>query len=254
MVKPILDFLQIHGEVILGDTPIVVKDVLSITPKALDAIDVVFGSFIDQGFVMTYGMVFTESFERLIPAKGIGVIDRTLSGAGFDMTHKLLGGNGLDHLGIDATLAFQQAKDDTFTGRPTPAPALTLAAEIRLIEFDLAFELATFEFAQVKQCFAQTLVDPGDRLDVHTQVNGQSVCRLQLIESAQNRDLPTQPGQALGLATRAAFDVAACSTQHLEGTTENALPTPQKVGRTTEMTAFRNNHRYLPYTFGYETP
>jgi hypothetical protein len=37
------------------------------------------------------------------------------------------------------------------------------------------------------------------------------------------------------------------------GDSQVTLATPQKVGRTTKMTVFPNCHRYLPYTYGYET-
>ena len=47
MVKAVFDFLQIHREVILRNAAIVVEDVLSITPEALDAVDVIPGAFVD---------------------------------------------------------------------------------------------------------------------------------------------------------------------------------------------------------------
>ena len=254
MIKAVFDFLQIHREVILRNTPVVVENVLSIAPEALDAVDVIFGAFVDEGFMVTDRMVFAESLERPIPAEGIGVVNRSLLGAGFDVAHELLSRHGFDHLGIDPAFALQQTENDTFPGSTTTTLAFAPATEIRLIQFDLTFESTPFQLTQVKQSLAQSLVDTSDDFDIQPQIDCKSVGRLKLVEPLQNRDLPTQPGQALGLAAAAAFDVTARRAQHLERATENALATPQKVGRTTKMTAFPNNHRYLPYTFGYETP
>ena len=45
MIKAVFDFLQIDREVILRDAPVVVENVLSKAPEALDAVDVTFGAF-----------------------------------------------------------------------------------------------------------------------------------------------------------------------------------------------------------------
>ncbi len=66
MIKAVFDFLQIHREVILRNATIAVENVLSIAPEALDAVDVIFGPFIDEGFMVTDRMVFAESLERPI--------------------------------------------------------------------------------------------------------------------------------------------------------------------------------------------
>lgn len=47
MVKAVFDFLQIHREVILRHTAVVVENMLSITPEALDAVDVILGALVD---------------------------------------------------------------------------------------------------------------------------------------------------------------------------------------------------------------
>ena len=45
MVEPVLNLLQVHREVVFRHTPVVIQDVLGITPEALDAVDVVFGAW-----------------------------------------------------------------------------------------------------------------------------------------------------------------------------------------------------------------
>jgi hypothetical protein len=119
--KPVFDSLQIHREVILRDTPVIVENVLSVAPEFPNAVDVIFGAFVDEGFMMTDRMVFTESLEQPIPAEGIGVND----------------------------------------------------------------------------------------FDVQTQIDREPIGGLQLVKVKvlQNRNLPTQPGRALGLAVTATIEV-----------------------------------------------
>lgn len=254
MIKAVFDFYQIHREVILRDTPVIVENVLSLAPESLNAVDVIFGAFVDEGFMVTDRMVLAKPLERSIPAEGVGVVDRSLPGACLDMVHQRLGRDRLDHFGIDPAFPLQQTENDAFAGSATTSLAFAPTTEIRLIQFDLAFESAALQLTKMKQSFAQILVDASDDFDIQPQIDCEPISRLKLVEPLQNRNLPTQPGQALGLAATAAFDVTACRTQHLERTTKNTLAAPQKVGRTTKMTAFPNNHRYLPYTFGYKTP
>lgn len=93
MVKAVFDFLQIHREVIFRSTAVVVEDVLNITPEALDAVDVILGAFVDQRFVVTDRMVLAVSAQRTIAPEGVGVVDRSLAGAGLDVIHQDLGGH-----------------------------------------------------------------------------------------------------------------------------------------------------------------
>ena len=51
---------------ILGHAPVVIQDMLGIAPEALDAVDVIFRSFIDEGTVMAHGMVFPVTFQGLV--------------------------------------------------------------------------------------------------------------------------------------------------------------------------------------------
>ena len=50
MIEPVFDLFQVHREEILQYSPIVIQNVLSITPKTFDAIDVIFSSLVHIGF------------------------------------------------------------------------------------------------------------------------------------------------------------------------------------------------------------
>ena len=52
MVESVLYFFKIHRKVIFGNTPVIVQDMLGITPKSLNAVDVVFGFLVDHVFGM----------------------------------------------------------------------------------------------------------------------------------------------------------------------------------------------------------
>ncbi|MGH8413530.1 MAG: hypothetical protein ACRESX_02250, partial [Gammaproteobacteria bacterium] len=91
-------------------------------------------------------------------------------------------------------------------------------------------------------------------LGVDAQILRQAVGRLQLVEAFEDLDLTPQLGETFTLATVPAFYVAARGVKYPKRTTENALATPQKVGRTGKMTGFPNNHKHLSYAYGYETP
>lgn len=84
-------FLQIHREVMLRNSPIVVEKVFGITPEPLDAVNGLFCGFVDDGFTVTHGTVFTKSLERSIPPEGIDVVETSLLRAGFDVVHEGLG-------------------------------------------------------------------------------------------------------------------------------------------------------------------
>ena len=63
---------------------------LSITPKPFDAVDMIFGLFTYKVFGVTHRHMFSVSLQRLISAKRIGVIDRSLAGMRLDMIHQSL--------------------------------------------------------------------------------------------------------------------------------------------------------------------
>jgi len=170
------------------------------------------------------------------------------------MTHELVCGEVGDHAGIDASLPFQQAKNDTFAGGTAAAFAFSPAAEVGLVQLDLALEFAAFEFGDMEQRFAQALVNTRDDLGIDAKILSQAVGRLQLVEALEYLYLTPQLGEALTLPAVPTFHVAARGVQHAERTAENALATPQKVGRTGKMTGFPNPHKHLSYAYGYETP
>ena len=106
----------------------------------------------------------------------------------------------------------------------------------------------------MEQGITMPLVDPFHHFYIPTQFTGQTVGRLQLIKSLNDRDLAARSGEALGLDAVTALNIPADRAHHLERTAKNALATPQKIGRTVKSIVFSSRHRYLPYNYGHETP
>src|SRR5450759_1613543 len=254
MIVTVFDFFQIHWKMIPRYASIIVQNVFSITPKSFNAVDVVFGFFINKVIGVIHYQMFTKSLQRLIPTKRIGVVDRSLTGMRLDMSHQSLSRDRLHDFGVNPSIPLQQAKYDTFSSRTTPTLPLTDSTEIGLIQHDLTGQLGTLQFSGMKQCNTQPLINPGYRLGIHAQIAGQSIGGLLLVKPLQDGNLATQLGQAFLLATAHAFNIASCGLHGLERTAKNTLATVQKVGRTTKYCLNPSNHKYLQGYTGYETP
>src|SRR3989344_3277929 len=130
-----------------------------------------------------------------------------------------------------------------WAGSSPAALAFSSAAEVRLVNLNFTFQFARLQFRHMVERFAQALVDAGHRLVVHPQIGGHAVRRLLLVEAGQDGNLTPQLLQGLLFSTTyfAAFYVPSLRLTHLKRTAENALSTPQKVGRTVENVLFLHN-------------
>ena len=226
----------------------------SITPKPLDAVNVVLGSFIDKLFGVIDDQMLTKALQGLIAPKGIRKVNRALAGMVLDMGQKSLRRDRLHHLGVDPAITLQQAKDDAFASRTSASLPLPCAPKVGLIHLNLTRELSAFEFCRMKEHHPQSLVHPSNGLGIQTQVTGQAISRLLLIKALQNGNLAAQLREAFLFTAEHAFDIATGCLNRLKRTTKNTLATIQKVGRTTKNRMSPNNHKYLQGYNGYETP
>ena len=236
------------------NTSVVVQNMFSITPKPLNAINVVLGSLIDKFLGVIDHQMLTKALQRLITAKGIRIVNRALAGVVLNMGQKGLRRDRLHDLGIDPAIALQQAKDDAFASRTSASLTLPNAPKVRLIHLNLTRELGAFEFCRMKEHHPQSLVHPSDGLGIQAQITGQAVRWLLLIKTLQDGNLTAQLSKAFLLAAEHAFNIATRGFNRLKRTTKNTLATIQKVGRTTKNRMSPNNHQYLQGYNGYETP
>ena len=106
------------------NTSVVVQNMFSITPKTLNAVNVVLGSFIDKLFGVINHQMLTKALQRLIAPKGVRIVDRALTCMVLNMGQKGLRRDRLHHLALvsraDPTIALQKAKTMLLPLAPRP--------------------------------------------------------------------------------------------------------------------------------------
>ncbi len=70
------------------NTSVVVQNMFSITPKTLNAVNVVLGSFINKLLGVINHQMFTKALQGLIAPKGVRIVDRALAGMVLNMGQK----------------------------------------------------------------------------------------------------------------------------------------------------------------------
>ena len=255
MVESVFHFLKIHRKMIFGNSPVIVQNVFSKTPKTLNAVNMILRLLIDQRFRVIQGMMLSQALQRVVASEGIGVVNRTLPRFLSDNRHKLIGRHMLHNPRVYLPIPFQKPKYDVFALGPTSALALASAAEVAFVHFDLAVQSAALKLGYVVDRFTETLIDAGDRLIIKSKIVREAVGRLLLVKSLHDANLGMQTLQRLLFSTGLvpAPDVAALCTINFERTAENALFTSQKVGRATENILFCCNHKGILPPRGYET-
>lgn len=253
MVESVLHLFKIHRKVIFGNSSVIVQNMLCITPKSLNAVDMVLAA-IGKGFAVVQAMVLAEPVQRVVAAEGIGVINRPFSGMLSDMGHEFVSRYPLNHLRIYPAIPLQKPKYNAFACRAPSTLALASAAEVGLVNLNLAFELARFQFRHMINRFAQALVHSGDRLVVHADIGRQAIGGLLLVKTGNDRDFFAELFERLLFSTGlvSASHIAARGPAYLERTAENALSAPRKVGRTVENVLLTCSHKGILPLDGYE--
>lgn len=224
------------------------------TPKSFNAVDMIL-AVMGKGLAVVQPVMLAPALQRIVTAKGISVIDRAFSGMLFNMAHQLVSGCLFHDLGVHSAITLQKPKYNAFSGSATAALALPSAAEIGLVNFDLAFKLAGLKFSDMIDRLAHALVDAGNRLIVQAQVARHAIRRLLLVKTSKDGDLFAQLFQGLLFSTGlvAASHIAAPRPIYPERAAEYALSAPQKVGGTVENVVSSSNHKGILALDGYES-
>ena len=255
MVEPVLHFLKIHREMVFGNSPIIVQDMLRKTPKPLDAVDMVFAATAER-LAVIQAVMRAQSLQGVVAPKLVCVVDRPLPRFLPDDRHELLFGYVLHHPCIYLAVALQQAKNHVLAGRASPAPTFSPAAEIALVHLHLAVQLAALKLCDMVDGLSEFLVHARNRLVVGAKVVRETIRRLLLVESLHDGDFRANSLERLLFSTVfvAAPDIPSTSAIDLERTAENALLPPQKVGCATENALSSLCHMDILTPYGYETP
>lgn len=255
MVKAVFHLLKIHREMILGNSAVIVQDMLRKTPKSLNPVNVVFCFPINQGFAMADGMVLAQPFERVVASEGIRIVDSTLSRFLSNNGHQLFFRHVLYNSRIHLPVALQKAKDDVFPFGSSPASSFASAAKIAFVHLHFAIQSTTLKLRDMIDSFSELLVQAGDRLVIQAKIMRETVCRLLLVEALDDSNLGADLLQRLLFSTALVStpNIASSCLHYLERTAENTLSPSQKVGRTTKDVLFCRNHKDSVAPCGYET-
>ena len=63
MIESVLHLFKIHRKMKFGNASIIVQHMLGKTPKALDTVNVILGSFVDHVFVVLNGVMLAQTFQ-----------------------------------------------------------------------------------------------------------------------------------------------------------------------------------------------
>ena len=252
MIKAILHFLKIHRKMILGNTAVVVQDMLGKTPKSFDAVNVIFRSFVDQCFRMIHLMMLSQALERIVASKRVRVVDRSLPRFLSNDRHKFFFGYMLYHARIDLAIALEEAKNNILTFCSASALTLASATEVALVHLYITVQFSSLKFGNIIDRF---LIDARNRFVVETEIMGETVRRLLLVEALHDRNFCPDSLERFLFSTAfvSTSNVAATRLRNFERTAENAFLSPQKVGRATKNVLLPLCHMDILVPYGYET-
>ena len=137
------------------NTSVVVQNMFSITPKPLNAVNVVLGSLIDKFLGVINHQMLTKALQRLITSKGVRIVNRALAGMVLNMGAPR---DRLHYLGVDPAVPLQQAKNDAFASSTTASLPLPCTPKVGLIHLNLTRELGAFQFCRMKEHHPQPLI------------------------------------------------------------------------------------------------
>ena len=227
---------------------------LRVTPKSLNPVNMILGTLIDHMLLVFNGMVLAQPFEGIVASKLVRKVHRALSCFLSDDSHEFFSGNPLNNSRIYPSIAFQKAKYNAFTPGTTSALSLASAAEVALVELNLARQFASLKLGHMIDCLSQSLIHSRNRLIISTKIVSQFVCWLHLIETLEYRKFAAKLFQGLLFSTAfiPAPHISSPCSICFERTAENALSTPLKVGRTTENVLLSCNHMDILSSIGYD--
>ena len=195
--------------------------------------------------------MFSKTLQRLISAKGIGVIHRCLSRMGHIMLHQRLRRDILNDFSVNSAIPLQQTEYNVFACGTTTPFTFTHPTKVALIQFNFTRQLNAFNFCRVKQDLTQALVNTGGNLDIPAQINCQAIGWLLLIKPCKMLVWQRRIFKTFLIQAVRAFHIPTTCLGGLKRTTKYTLSTIQIVGRTTENTLAASIHRlsqeYLSY-------
>lgn len=139
MIIPEFEFLEIEREPRRRDAVVLDKPLLGPTPEPFETVDIYFTR--GEPFLMINGKVtIAAEHKRIVRLVPVGVHDVATADSFHGKIKQGFCANVGDDFHTDNSLAFQNAEYRDFTGSAATTRAFSSAAEIALVEFDLAAE------------------------------------------------------------------------------------------------------------------
>lgn len=254
MIKSILHFFKIHRKMVLGNPTIVVKNMFGITPKSLNAVNVIL-AFVGKSLAMVQSVMFPPAPERVVTPKGISVVHGSFSGMLLDMCHQFISGHPLNNLSVDPAIALKKPKNNAFSGRTPATLSFASATEVGLINLNLSLQFPRFQFRYMIDGLAQALINARDHLIVQSKIACHTIRRLLLVEAGKDGYLLSQSFQRLLFSATlpTALYIPTFGPHDPKRTTKNTLSASQKVGRTVKNILLSCNHKGIVSPHGYES-
>ncbi len=124
---------------LFGNAVIFSQPPFGLAPEVLDAVDMIF--LVGKQFAVIDAEVMElRDIDGVIRFPAIGIDDGIGLYLAVDDRHQARAGRVRDDLGVDLAAALENAEDGDLAGGAAPAIAFAVAAEIALIQLDLAVE------------------------------------------------------------------------------------------------------------------
>ena len=159
MVIPELEFFEIEREAGLGDAVVLHQPLFSLTPKPFQAVDVDPAGG-EQLLVVYFQVPVAAKHQTVVAAEAIS-IDHAASADLLDGELEQGGRRDVrNHADMDLAVALQDTEDGHFPGGASAALTFASAAEVGLIELDLAVStiIKSVPIAVIEKC---TIPKPG---------------------------------------------------------------------------------------------
>ena len=162
VIIPEFHLFQVQGELFFGNTMKLNNTLFSKGPEALQAVDVDLAR--GESFSVVHPQVsVTAEHQGVVAVELIGVDDGT-SFNGFDRhIKKTFSSNIPDHIHLNNTVPFQDAKDRDLTGGSPAALALSSASEVAFIYLYFALEKKFSVFGISNNAVSDGIESPQDR-------------------------------------------------------------------------------------------
>jgi len=195
VIIPEFKLLEIIRKPPRRDSMMFDKSFFGPTPESFETVDIYFAT--GESFLMIDGKVaIPAKHERIVDRVSVGVDNAATANDFYREPEQGIGADIGDNFHLDGSLTLQDTEHGYFPGSAATSPAFPFAAEIALVDLNLAAE----QFVGIGGSTENRMADyhhcPVNRIIGHGKLRGNLVCRYLQLEQFENTKpvLATQPG------------------------------------------------------------